>query len=151
MAMSNELIEVRDAFLEGTLEIYQNMMSEEINIYLLDTENTIVNLYGESTSKKYKDPISLWGKIIVDRKPDGEIDFDNGTVNCTIIIPTKDFIDKGIDYAPSNYSTLRQSVFEYKGVFYQVDEINPTTMVANEFIFHKFSCSEVKIDFLAKE
>lgn len=148
---SDSVKEVREAFLEGTLEIYQNMMTDELSFYLLDTEDTSINIYGEAITRKYKDPIKLWGKIVVERNPDGEVDFDNGVTKCTITIPTQDFILKGIDYSPKNYNTLRQGVFEYKGVTYQIDEINPTTMVADEFIFHKFSCSEVKIDFLAKE
>lgn len=147
--MDSDLIEVQRSFLEGTKEIYENMMSEDIFIYFM-SEDTEVNVYGESVGKKYKEAIPLWGKISVTRGS-GETDFEKNICRASVVVPTKDLIDKGIDYSPQNYDVIKQAILSYQGVLYQIEEISPLTNVANVFLFHRFDCSEVKEDYLSKE
>lgn len=147
MSMSKDLLEVQKDFLEGTKEIYENMMTEEIYIHLMSEEETKVNVYQEAPVKHYKEPIALWGKIQVTRSA-GQTDVEKNTCNATITVPTKDLMDKEIDFRPQNYDVLKKAVISYQGVYYQIEEINPITNVANVFLFHTFICTEVKDDFL---
>lgn len=147
MSMSKYLLEVQKDFLEGTKEIYENMMTEEIYIYLMNEEETKVNVYQEASVKYYREPIALWGKIQVTRSA-GQTDIEKNTCNATITVPTKDLMDKKIDFRPQNYDVLKKAVISYQGVYYQIEEINPVTNVANVFLFHTFICTEIKDDFL---
>lgn len=149
MSIPNELKEVQEEFLEGVLEVYEALMSAEVRFYQMDEENTdIIDLYQESLVKKYKEPIDLWAKVSVTREPEGEVDVDKGSVRATIIVPTKDLMNKNIDFSTGNYDTLEKGIFEFKEAYYQIEKLTPMTAVANEFLFFKFICTEVKTDSL---
>lgn len=148
MSIPNELQEVQDEFLNGVLEVYENLMSAEVRYYMMNEQNTKVNIYQEAPVKSYMKPIDLWAKVVVNRSPDGEVDVDKGMTSATITVPTKDLINKGIDHSVSNYDTLEKGIFEFKGAFYQIEKVTPMTAVANEFLFFKFICTEIKKDSL---
>ncbi len=147
MSMDKDLLEVQKDFLEGTKEIYQSLMTEEIYIHFMNEEGTNVNVYQEAPIKNYKEPIALWGKIQVIRST-SQADVEKNACSATITVPTKDLMDKKIDFRPQNYDVLKKAVMSYQGVYYQIEEINPVTNVANVFLFHNFLCTEVKDDFL---
>lgn len=145
--MTQEMLEIQQDFLEGTQEVFSTLLTDEVNFHFMNEEDTEINVYNEAPVKKYREPIVLVAKITVSRGAAGT-EYEKNTCDATIIIPTKEFIDKEIDYSPSNYETLKKAIFSFKGVFYKVDEIVPKTCVANEFLFHQFNCSEIKKDFL---
>lgn len=132
-----------EEFLEGIYEAYSLMMTNQIFLRLLDENNTVTNVYGETSSKKYLDPIQLVGKIALD-KEQGEEEVEGVQDYITVTIPTKSLIDKNVDISPQNYATLEKGVLRYKEVDYKILQVRPTTNIDDVFQFYVFYCEKPK-------
>lgn len=134
---------ISEDFLEGILEVYSTMMTDQIFLKLLDESNTITNIYEETKQKKYLEPIQLVGKFSFSLS-EGEEVVESTQLFATAKIPTKSLLDNNIDISPQNYSTLEKGVIQYKGVDYEIKQIKPTTNIDDVFQFYEFGCEKPK-------
>ena len=134
---------ISEEFLDGIYEVFSILMTDQIFLKLLDENNTVNNIYGETKSKKYLDPIQLVGKFALS-KEQGEEDVEGIKDYATATIPTKSLLDNNIDITPQNYSTLEKGVICYEGVDYEIKQVIPTTNIDNVFQFYVFYCGKPK-------
>ena len=143
--MAHDYTEVQTAFLEGTLEVFTELFTDRVKLYLLDTENTKVDtLYDETPEKVYKEPLEIVAKVDLVREQ-GERTPEDVQTTGTVRIPTKVLLDLGISFETrEDLKTLEQSKIEYRGTTLQVRVAKPTTLVGDIYIFLSLSCTEVK-------
>ena len=133
-------LSIQNAFLDGLEEVYSIMFTNRIKFSLLDEKATSVNVYEETLSKKYLDPIPLIGRV--------QTTFTQGTepiesvqIDATISIPTKQLISNGLPHTTeSDLETLRKGKFEYDGFEYLVEKVVPKTLVADKWQVYDFIC-----------
>lgn len=136
--------QIQQAFLEGMEEVFSIMFTNNCKLYLLDSENTETNIYGETKSKKYSEPYDLVAKITYNHSK-GESPEETTIRSATIRVPTKQFLDKGIPcLLESDWEMLKKSKFEYEGCTYLVDNVTPMTLVSDIWQFFDFNCTEDK-------
>ena len=134
---------ISEEFLEGIYEVFSILMTDQIFLKLLDEDNTVTNIYEETKSKKYLEPIQLVGKFSMSVSQ-GEEEVEGTQDFVTATIPTKSLLDKGVDITPQNYSTLEKGVISYCGIDYNIKQIKPTTNIDNVFQFYVFYCEKPK-------
>jgi hypothetical protein len=140
--MSN--LQLQKDFLKAIQEIYTEMFTSEIYLYLMDTANTAVNqVYKETVIKRYQYPINLVGRVKLN--PDhSEIPVEAINIDAMITIPTKELDDKKVSHTPEYLEDLKKAKFEYKGVGYLIDTIYPMTNLADEYLTFNFLCKKEK-------
>lgn len=135
---------IQKAFLEGINEVFSIMFTQHCFLYLLDEENTVTNIYDETTKKVYGEPYEIAAKVIYDH-PKGEEPEETVIRKATITVPTKQFIDNEIPFLfEEDWECLRKAKFVYEGTAYLVDVVKPKTLVADVWQFFEFSCTEDK-------
>lgn len=134
---------ISEEFLEGIYEIYSEMMTNQIFLKLLDEKGTVTNIYEETKSKKYLEPLQLVGKFALSVEQ-GEEDVEGIQDYATATIPTKSLLDNNIDITPQNYDTLKKGVIHYDGVDYVIKQVKPMTNIDNVFQFYVFYCEKPK-------
>lgn len=134
-------LEIQNAFLDGIEEVFSIMFTDRLNLSLMDEEDTITNVYGETKKKQYLSPIPLIGKIIT-TFTQGENPVESVGVTAVITIPTKQLITKGIPHSTEkDLETLRKGKFEYDGIEYLIEKVVPKTLVADKWQLYDFNCS----------
>ena len=137
---------IRTAFQKGLQEIYKAMF-QYVYIRFLDDSRTVTSsVYGETRRKVYKKPIKVLGyykrERIIDRTLVPALVVNEREV---IKIPVQEFIDNNIGYSTQDdIEKLRRIIIQLKGFTYQVDEVNPTTMIAGDFIVVSFVASPMR-------
>lgn len=135
---------ISEEFLDGIYEIFSQMMTNQIFLKLLDEKNTVTNIYQETKSKKYLEPIQLVGKFALSTSQ-GEEDVEGNQDYVTATIPTKSLLDNNIDISPRNYDTLEKGVIHYDGVDYEIKQVRPMTNIDNVFQFYVFYCEKPRV------
>lgn len=135
---------ISEEFLDGIYEIFSIMMTDQIHLKLLDEKNTATNIYEETKSKKYLDPIQLVGKFAISLEQ-GEEEVEGVQDYATATIPTKSLLIAGVDVSPKNYDTLNKGVINYDGVDYTIKMVKPMTNIDNVFQFYVFYCEKPKV------
>lgn len=131
---------IQQAFLDGIEEIFATMFTNRIKFYLLDEKATSVNVYEETVSKKYLDPIQLVGRVQTTFKQ-GTEPIESVDIEATISIPTKQLITHQLPHiTESDLETLRKGKFEYDGFEYLVERVVPKTLVADKWQMYDFIC-----------
>ena len=134
--------EIQSAFLKGFQEAYAAMF-QYLYIRLLDTTSTIVNVYGETSSKVYKKPIKILGHLRTVREEEQDPNKETKEVT-NIRIPVQELIDNNIPFSTeADYEVLRQAIFRYGNFTYQVDELTPRSLIAGQYVLFSFTCSPV--------
>ena len=82
-------------FLDGVLEVYDEIFSKKVPFYFLDVEASKVNSYGETTNKVYKDPVYLTARVVVEAK-EGEKAVNRPYSTAKISVPTQNLWDNGL-------------------------------------------------------
>ena len=134
---------ISEEFLDGIYEVFSTMMTDQIFLKLLDEKNTVTNIYEETKQKNYLDPIQLVGKFSLSMSQ-GEEEVEGTQDYVTATIPTKSLLDNNVDISPQNYHTLEKGVIHYKGVDYEIKQVNPTTNIDDVFQFYVFYCEKPK-------
>ena len=135
---------ISEEFLDGIYEVFSEMMTNQIFLKLLDETKTVTNIYGETNTKKYLDPIQLVGKFSIALEQ-GEQEVEGVQDYATATIPTKSLLDKNIDISPQNYDTLKRGVIHYEGIDYEIKQVRPMTNIDNVFQFYVFYCEKPKV------
>lgn len=135
---------ISEEFLDGIYEVFSIMMTDQIFLKLLDEKTTVTNIYEETPTKKYLDPIQLVGKITFATEQ-GEQEVEGNQHYVSVTIPTKSLLSKNVDISPQNYATLEKGVISYEGVDYEISRVRPTTNIDNVFQFYVFDCEKPKV------
>jgi hypothetical protein len=143
--MAHDYSEIQNAFLDGTLEIFTELFTDKVQLYLLDTEKTVVDpLYEETSKKCYKEPIDVVAQVILSRQQ-GDKTPEAILTNAAVKLPAKVLIDLNIPFeSKEDLKVLEQSRIKYKGTTLQVNVAEPSTLVGDTFIFVTLSCTMVK-------
>ena len=144
--MSHDYSEIQNAFLEGTKEIFTELFTDRVKLYLLDTENTVVDsLYEETPQKVYKEPLEITAKVDLTRSQ-GERTPEAVGTSATVKIPNKVLMDLEIPFETvEDLKVLEQSLIEYRGMILNVLIAKPTTLVGDIYIFMSLTCTEKKV------
>ena len=141
---------VNKALKKGIQTIYRELF-QYIYIRFMDEEKTLKDdVYEESERKVYQKPIRLLGHFSRERV------VAQDSVRVTeekefFKIPVAEFEAHGIKYTSvEDLDKLRKAVIQMKGLTYQIDEVNPTSMVAGDFLVVRFDASPMK-DYIADE
>lgn len=139
--MTSERNSIRNAFLEGMQEIYSVMFSTKLKLYMMDTSGTHLNIYQESTDKRYLTPKTLIGRIELFPEQ-GELPVESIKNRVKITVPTNELIQKKVPHKPEDLEYLRKSVFEYENVNYTVERVKPSNNIVDEYLVYIFDCKE---------
>ena len=141
-------LSIQNAFLDGIEEVFSIMFTDRLLLSFLNEEDTITNIYEETTDKVYLDPIQLIGRIQT-TFTQGENPVESIQVDAVITIPTKQLITHQIPHETEfDLNTLRKAKFAYDGIEYLIDKVVPTTLVADKWQMYKFYCQVDKKTYL---
>lgn len=133
-------LEIQNAFLDGIEEIFSIMFTDRLMFSLLNEKATRTNIYEETSSKVYLDPIQLVGRIQT-TFTQGEDPVESVQTDAVITIPTKQLITHGIPHqTEANLETLKKAKFAYDGFEYLVEKVVPKTLVADKWQMYEFRC-----------
>lgn len=133
-------LSIQNAFLDGLEEVFSIMFTDRLTLSLLDEENTQTNIYEETPSKVYLDPIPLIGRIQT-TFTQGEEPVEGVQIDAVITIPTKQLITKNIPHeTDEDLETLKKGKFAYGGFEYLVEKVVPKTLVADMWQMYDFNC-----------
>lgn len=145
MAIPNK--SVNRAFQKGLQLIYKKLF-QYIYLRFLDTENTqIDSLYKETKKKVYKPPIRLLGHYVRERQAD--LNPNRRTYEKeSFKIPVQELYDHKIGFkTKSELAILRQAVIQFEGMTYKIDEINPRSVIAGDFLIVSITASPVGAEY----
>ena len=132
--------EIQNAFLDGLEEVYTIMFTDNIKLRLLDEEETVTNVYGESSEKVYAPPIPLVGRITT-TFTQGENPIEGVHIDAVITIPTKQLISNQIPHkSDSDLETLKKGKMLYGDFEYRIQKVTPKTLVADMWQLYEFHC-----------
>lgn len=137
-------LEIQNAFLDGINEVFSIMFTENVKMFFLDKDATKTNVYGESKSLVFKDPVSIVAKVVFNTAyqsgSEGSPQFREDLTS-VITVPAKQFILNNIPYSSKeDLEVLRTCEFEYSGVRFEVLTVNLKVLVADAWQMCEFSC-----------
>lgn len=138
-------LQIRKDFVDGMEEVFTTLFNEgvEDGIYYYPlSENTTSNVYGESKSKVYKSPILLVASAHV-TPVHGEEDIESIKGDASFTVPLKSLQNNNLSVTREDIDKMCRGVIQFHNVFYEIDNINPSTYVEDIFLFYKFQCSEL--------
>ena len=130
--------QVNKALNKGLQKIYKELF-QYIHIRFMDESRTLVDdVYGETRRKAYLPPIKVLGHYVRERSKDA--DYVKSTDEKeTFKVPIQEFKDNNIPYtSQEDIEALRKIVIQFKGFTYQVEEVNPRSVVAGDFLMVTF-------------
>lgn len=137
---------IRKDFVDGVNEIFTTLfndgVSDGLKLYLL-SDNTKPNVYGEQKYKMYKAPITLVCKAQLTPTQGGQT-VEEIKDKAIFTVPLKALQDVNLGVTNDGLDTLRKSVIEFHGVFYDVDNISPKAYIEDVFLMYQFNCTESK-------
>ena len=132
---------IENAFLDGVLEVYNEIFTKKLPFYYLDEEASKPNSYGEIAEKQFLEPIYLTARVRITEK-EGEKAVNRTHRTAQIRIPTRNLWDNGIPTDQESLDRLLKGKFEFNGVTYYVRRIQPKTLINDHFIMIDFYCDE---------
>jgi hypothetical protein len=133
---------IQREFLDGMNEVFTSIFNNEVMLYLMDEENTVVNkLYGETADKVYKEPIALAAKIVTKFKKD-ELPEMTVNIDAVITVPTKQLMINNVPRdTMQDLLTLTKGKISYKQVIvYMIELVRPKVLIDDEWQFYDFYC-----------
>lgn len=134
--------DIEEAFLDGVNEVYDVFFTKKIPFYFLDTNNSVINSYGETYERVYKEPIYLTARVVIEPK-NGDKTINRDYNIARIRVPTQNLWDNGISVDSKTLALMRKGKFVWNGIGYQVERIRPKSMINDTFIVHEFICEEM--------
>lgn len=136
---------VNRAFQKGLQLIYKELF-QYIHLRFMDEEKTkIDSVYGETRLKVYKPPIKLLGHYVRRRSYDQNPVLKTDERE-TFKIPVQEFYDHNVGFRTAEeMEALRKAVIQFSGFTYQIDEVNPRSVVAGDFLIVTIVASPAEI------
>lgn len=133
-------LSIQNAFLDGIEEIFSIMFTDRLQLFLLNEEDTYVNVYDETLDKVYFEPIPLIGRIQTTFEQ-GENPVEGVQIDAVITIPTKQLITNQIPHqTDADLEILKKAKFSYDDFEYIVERVVPKTLVADKWQMYDFRC-----------
>ena len=123
-------------------KVFKTLFTDECEFCFMG-DSLIDDIYNESTSKVYEDPIKLSASVRNNFKKE-EIPIGVTNVTCIITVPALQMINNNL--IASNEATLeeieklRKGIFRYKGITYLVNYVSMQTHIGDSYQFYKFFC-----------
>lgn len=134
---------VNRAFQKGLQLIYKEMF-QYIYLRFMDEKATkIDDVYAETKDKVYKPPIKLLGHYVRERSYDQSPVLKTDERE-TFKIPVQEFYDHNIGFKTlEEIEALRKAVIQFGGHTYKIDEVNPRSVIAGDFLIVSIIASPV--------
>lgn len=143
--------EIQHEFLEGIEEVYSTLLCNHLFMSFLDlTETDVDDLYEETSHKTYGEPVELIAKVqYTDEK--GESPETTVKRTASIRLPTYQLIKKEIPFLTvEDRELIRQAKLTYEGDEYEIDTVEPSTLVADLWQFLEIRATMKKTDSLGR-
>lgn len=137
---------IRKDFVEGIYEVFTTLFNEgvEDGIYLYRVKESTPNVYGERKEKYFEAPILLVSTAKLD-PTFGAQPIEDIKNTAEFKVPLKSLQLNNVELKNSDLDSLRDSIIEFQGVFYEVLNVKPTTYIEDVFLFYTFECKEDKL------
>lgn len=133
---------IKKPFYKGMNKVFKTLFTEECEFCFMG-DTLVDDIYGESTSKVYEEPIKLSASVRNSFKKE-ELPIGVTDVTCIITVPTLQMIDKGLivnnEATFEEIEKLRKGIFRYKGISYLVNYVSMQTHIGDTYQFYKFFC-----------
>lgn len=136
--------QIKRAFVDGIQELFTTLFNDGKNdgldLYLL-SEQTQVNVYGESPNKVYQKPKRL---VTQARLTPTQTDPDVEQIKdkATFVVPVKSLQEHNLDLTNRGLDKLRKGIIVFHGTQYIIDNILPKAYVEDVFLLYHFVCTE---------
>lgn len=138
-------LQIQKEFVEGINEIYTLLFNDGVTdgVYFFPLYiGTETNIYGECKKKSYLDPILLACKPSVSPViPENSMKEVRATA--TFTVPRLQLTKNGLGISNEELKELRKGVMYFHGVYYNIDNVSPTTYIQDAFLVYQFHCTEV--------
>lgn len=140
---------IRNDFIEGVQEIFTTLFndgSEETDgiFYYALSDKTVTNIYGETKSKLYKQPVLLVASAHL--SPEQGQQTVEGVKDIPSFTTTyQSLTENGLGVTNADLVQMRRGLIKFHDVFYEIDNIKPKAYVEDAFIMYDLECTE-KLD-----
>ena len=139
-------LSIQKDFVDGLNEIFTTLFNDGktdgIKLYLI-SENTKINVYGESKYKKYKEPKLLVAQARL-TPVQGEQDVEVIKDKAVFVVPLKSLQSNNLGVSNDDLDVMRKGVIEFHNTFYTIDNISPKAYIEDVFLMYHFECTEDK-------
>lgn len=136
---------VNRAFQKGLQLIYKELFQYIYLRFMDENKTKIDDIYEETKNKVYKPPIKLLGHYVRERKYDQNPILKTEEKE-TFKIPVQEFYDHNIGFKTlEEIEALRKAVIQFEGHTYKIDEVNPRSVVAGDFLIVHIVASPVDL------
>lgn len=138
---------IRKEFVEGVQEIFTTLFNQSNAeegdgvFFYPKSDNTTLNIYGESKDRVCKEPKLLVCKAVISPSI-SEQDVRGVNLQGTFTVTLKSLQNNGIDV--SDLDSLCRGVMKFHNTFYLIDSVTPRAYVEDVFLLYDFSCTEAK-------
>lgn len=126
---------------EGINTIYEEMFTDKVYYYSLNTELTDVNVYGESNDRVYNEPISFFARPVINSTQEDEYN-KTSKLGGYFTVPMYQFLLKGLSTDKEALEQMKKGAIKFDGLVYQIDDITPLTNIQGMYMVVKIECSE---------
>lgn len=147
MAVPNK--SAQRAFLKGLQLIYKKLFQYSVLWFLSDDTSTD-SVYDETPKKIYHNGLQLLSHYARERNKDSD-PVKETDERVVFKFPIQEFIDNNISFkSNADLEILRKCLIEFNGEYYKVEEVNPYSVVAGEYLMCQFKClrEEDEIEFI---
>lgn len=132
--------EIQTAFLNGVEEIFTELLTSDIQLFLFDKNTVHSDIYGDKINFEYIEPIKLVGSF---KETEQSLNEKNQLIDmnvATVRIPTKQLITNEISHEnQEDIDYLCKSKISWKGHEYLVSSIQPKAFVGDMYQIYEFS------------
>ena len=143
--------DIQSEFLAGIEEVYSTLLCNHLFLCFLNEEaSSVDDLYEETSHKEYGEPIELIAKV---QYTDEKGEEPEATVKRTasIRLPVLQLIRKGIPFlSVEDREIIRQAKLVYEGAEFEIDTVEPSTLVADIWQFLEIRATMKKADSLGR-
>lgn len=140
------------AFLKGLQLIYKKLFQYSV-IWFLDEDTETDSVYDETPKKVYHNGIQVLSHYVRERDKDSD-PIKETDEKIVFKVPIQEFIDNEIPFsANEDLEVLRKCIIEFNGEYYRVEEVNPYSVVAGQYLMCQFRClrEEDELEFKTEE
>lgn len=141
---------VNRAFQKGLQLIYKELFQYIYLRFMDESKTKVDSVYGETTLKVYKPPIKMLGHYVRRRSYHHEPVLKTDERE-TFKIPVQEFYDHNVGFRTAEeIEALRKAVIQFSGFTYKIDEVNPRSVVAGDFLIVTLVASPAE-DYISDE
>ena len=126
---------------EGINEIYEELFTDEVYYYPLNTLLTKADVYGENSNRVYDEPIRLLAHPVLN--PTQEEGYNKTSkLAGYFTVPMYQFLLNNLPTTKEAFEQMKRGAIKFNDIIYQIDDINPMTNIKGMDMIIKILCSE---------